>query len=310
MKRSALFSVILAGSVLLAAGCTKEDSGEDAGGDGNSGNPGSSNVTLDEFRTSCGTVFKGRLENPVSADDARRGTVRVVGPNLIAMKNKRGEELIKLHGIDVPFSSEKRSQAEALLESLSGEGEVYFYPAEPDCTVTLEDGTEGIVGHVFSAKGKSFAETLLKRGFGETSTDVCGGTLVSSCYRALEEEGQPTPTPTPEPEFEGPSTPAGFILWKPVSDSDGRLAVHSVPFGTSVIVEGERGRNFGPGNGYGSLARFRKSGCGYGRNVRIKLISSNGTAFVFKNGEDSAVIPDGCQRWVVGTDGKAKPNKK
>jgi len=308
MKRSGLFSVVLAMSLFLAVGCTKEDSGDDTGGDNNGDNPGSSGVTLEEFRTSCGTVFKGQLENPVSADDARRATARAVGPNLLALKQKKGEELIKLHGLDVPVSAEKRSQAESLLQSLVSEGEVYFYPAEPDCTVTLEDGTQGTVGHVFSARGKSFSEQLLKRGFGEASTDVCGGTLVSSCYRALEEEA--APTPTPEPEFEGPSTPAGFILWKPVSDSDGRLAVHSVPFGTTIVVEGEKGRNAGPGNGYGSLARFRRNGCGYGRNVKLKLISSNGTPFIFKNGEEFAVIPNGCQRWVVGTDGKAVPNKK
>jgi hypothetical protein len=303
MKRSKLFSLMLATSFALALGCTKEDSGDD-----NTSDPGNAPSKLDEFRTSCGTVFKGEEQNPISADDATRGTARAVGPNLIALKRKNREELIKLHGLDVPFSAEKRSNAETLLASLSAEGEVYFYPAEPDCTVTLEDGTEGVVGHVFSAKGKSFAETLLKQGLGEATTDVCRGSLVAPCYRALEEEAQPTPTPTPE--FEGPSTPAGFILWKPVSDSDGRLAVHSVPYGTTVVVEGERGRNAGPGNGYGSLARFRKSGCGYGSNARLKLLASNGSAFVFKNGNDFAVIPDGCKRWVVGQDGKAVPNKK
>jgi hypothetical protein len=77
-----------------------------------------------------------------------------------------------------------------------------------------------------------------------------------------------------------------------------------------VVVEGENGRNAGPGNGYGSLARFRKNGCGYGKNVRLRLVMSDGSDYVFKNGNDYAVIPNGCSRWVVGTDGKAKPNRK
>jgi len=310
MKRTHLVSLCFVAVLAFAVGCTKEDSGEDGDSSGTDNAPDNATVNIDEFRTSCGTVFKGQEQNPISADDARRGTVRVVGPNLVAMQGKRGEELIKIHGIDVPSGEEKRDQSEQLLESLSGEGEVYFYPAEPECTVTLEDGSEVTVGHLFSARGKSFSESLLKRGFGEASTDVCQGVLISGCYRALEEEAAPTPTPTPEPEFEGPSTPAGFILWKPVSDNDGRLAIHSVPYGTTVVVEGETGRNSGPGNGYGSLARFRKSGCSYGKNVRVELITSDGSNFVFKNKNDFAIIPDGCRRWVIGTDGKAKPNSK
>jgi hypothetical protein len=302
MRHNKFFSLFLAGVLLVAAvGCTKDDSGEDDSGD--SGDPPAS-ITL---RTSCGTVFKARLENPPEEDDAERGTVRYVGPNLVAMQRKRGEQLIKIHGLDVPFSAEARAGSQSLISSLSSEGEVHFFPAEPDCTTMLEDGTEGIVGHLFSSTGKSFAEQLLKRGFGQPATDVCQGALISSCYRALAEDAI-TPTPTPPP-FEGPATPAGFILWKPVSDNDGRLAVHSVPFGTSVIVDGETGTNRGPGNGYGSLARFRKSGCSYGRNVKVALVLSGGSRHQFKD-KDHAVIPDGCKRYVIDENGKVSENRK
>ncbi len=295
-------------SMLLVVGCTKEDSGGEDPGPSSDGLE-SSESSLTSFRTSCGTVYKAELVNPVEADEGERAQVRVAGPNAIAMKMKRGEQLVKLHGLDVPYLPSKREGALELLSSLSEEGEVYFYPAEPECMVPLEDGSEALVGHVFSAKGKSFAEQLIKAGFAQTSTDVCQGTLVSSCYRALEEEAEPIETPTPEPEYEGPSVAPGFILWKPVSDSDGRLAVHSLPYGTSVRVDGEMGANRGPGNGFGSLARFRRNGCGYGRRVKLELILSDGSKHMFGD-KSFAIIPDGCTRWLVNPKGVATPNKK
>ncbi len=303
-----LAQVFASCTLLFAVGCTKEDSGENSPGSGQ-GEPQGSEITVSSFRTSCGTVYKGELANPVEADDGERREVRVVGPNVLAMKMKRGEQFIKLHGLDVPYLPAKREAALELLSSLSAEGEVYFYPAEPECTVPMEEGSEAVVGHVFSAKGKSFAEQLIKSGNAQTSTDVCQGSLVSSCYRALEEEAEPIETPTPEPEYEGPSVAPGFLLWKPVSDSDGRLAVHTVPYGTSVRVESELGRNQGPGNGFGSLARFRRAGCGYGRRVKLTLILSDGTKHMFGD-KPFAIIPDGCKRWLVDPKGVAKPNKK
>jgi hypothetical protein len=293
--------------LLLATGCTKEDSGQDNARP--SDEPNSSEVSISSFRTSCGTVHKGELVNPVEADEGDRGEVRVLGPNLVAMKMGRREQIIKLHGLDVPYLPSKRTEAIELLESLSAEGDVYFYPAEPECSVPLEDGSEGVVGHLFSAGGKSFSEALIRNGSAQTSMDVCQGGLISSCYRALEEESEPIETPIPEPEFEGPSVAPGFILWKPVSDSDGRLAVHSLPYGTSVRVDGERGADRGPGNGFGSLARFRRSGCGYGSRVKLELILSDGSKHMFGD-KPYAIIPDGCRRWLVNPKGVATPNKK
>jgi hypothetical protein len=225
------------------------------------------------------------------------------------MKMKKREQLIKLHGIDVPALGSQRAVAEQVIASLSLQGDGYFYAAEPDCSINLEDGTQGIVGHLFSANGKSFAEELIKKNAAVVTTDVCQGFKVSPCYRALAEQSIP-PTPTIEiPDYEGPAQAKGFILWKPVSDSDGRLAVHSVPYGTSVRVEGETGRNQGGGNGYGSLARFRKAGCSYGKNVKLELILSGGEKHTFKD-KTFAIIPDGCQRWLISSNGTAKPDKK
>jgi hypothetical protein len=301
--------LIIAAVTATISGCTKSDGGDS--GDSGSNQGVDVQDTKEGFRTECGTVQGGKLYNPVDPKDGDRATARVIGPNLIAIKrNKRIEEFVKLHGIDVPGTMEQRNGSEALLERLSEEGEVYFYQVDKTCSTTLDDGRIGIVGQVFSANGESFSEQLIKAGKADVGTDVCDGELIGPCYRALLEDSiTPTPTPTPFPEFQGPSTPAGFILWKPVSDNDGRLAVHSVPFGTTVVVDDETGRNSGPGNGYGSLARFKKSGCSYGRNVRIELIMNDGSNFMFGD-KSYATIPDGCSRWVVDTNGKAKPNKK
>jgi hypothetical protein len=286
-------------------GCTEGSSGNS---DSSSGDAPDTEESSAGFRTECGTVQGAQVYNPVEPSDGDRAQARVLGPNLVAIKRKRLEEFVKLHGLDVPGSIEQRNGAEALLERLSAEGDVYFYHTNKTCVTDLDDGTVGLIGQLFSASGKSFSEELIKAGFADVGTDICNGELIGPCYRALLEESI-TPTPTPEPEFEGPSTPAGFILWKPVSDSDGRLAIHSVPYGTTVIVNGETGANRGPGNGYGSLARFRKNGCGYGRKPRVELIMSDGTKFMFGD-KEFATVPDGCQRWVIDPKGNAKPNKK
>ena len=286
-------------AVISVAGCTKSDSGEEDLPD--TGN-------LKRFRTSCGTVFDGVAENPIEVKGSTRAAATVAGPNLLSLQTKRGPLLVKLHALDAPDSSEDKAAAEQWLRSLVAEGDVYFYIAEPECTAVLDDGTQGAVGALFSAKGRSFSESLLKKGLGKPTTDVCSGSKLVSCYRALSEPAA-TPTPIVTPAPSGPATARGFILWKPVSDKDGRLAVHSVPYGTRVVVKGESGRNEGSGNGYGSLARFRNSGCGYGRNVRLELVLSDGSKHKFGN-QDFAIIPDGCQRWTVDPNGRAAINVK
>jgi hypothetical protein len=306
MNRAKLLNLFATITLLFSINaCTKE------GGDGGSDSGGSdpdTEETSEGFVTDCGVVQGGKKYNPVNPKDGDRATARVLGPNLIAIKRSRVEEYVKLHGLDVPGSIEQRNGAENLLEELSAEGEVYFYQTDKTCTTTLDNGTIGVVGQIFSASGKSFSESVIKAGNADVGTDVCDGELIAPCYRALLEDAI-TPTPTPEPEYEGPSQPAGFILWKPVSDSDGRLAIHSVPYGTTVIVNGETGTNRGPGNGYGSLARFRKNGCGYGRNPRVELIMSDGSKFMFGD-KTFATVPDGCQRWVIDPKGRAQPNRK
>lgn len=289
-----LLTGLCSSALLFSVGCTKEDSG-DSSSSSSSGKP--TTTTPSSFRTTCGSVYRGVYTNPISRKEASQGELTYVGPNLLSMKTKKGEKLVKIHGLGIPVESSKVQGSRTVMTALLAEGDAYLFMPEPDCSTVLENGQEGMVAHVFSASGKSFSETLLKKGYAQPELDVCRGEVVSSCYRALAEESAPTPVPTPyTPVYGGPGAPPGEFLWKPVSDTNGRLAIHTAPYGTTVRVNGETGRNQGGGNGFGSLARFSKPGCSYGRNVRVVVTDSTGAAVLY-NDQPYLTIPDGCKRY-------------
>ena len=288
MKQGRFFTIALAAvTILNLAGCTKES--DDNGSTGQ--------ATAGELRTDCGTVFNGQINNPPKASKAQVGSVRFIGSNLVSMKLKDGEQLIKLHGLGTPYEDYKNSGARTVITELAAEGDALFYIATEDCQVTLSDGGKGVIGHVFSAQGKSFSETLIKKGYAQVSSDSCQGNLISTCYSALEDQTAQT--------IAGELTE---FLWKPVSDSNGKLAVHTGPYGTSVIVNGETGANQGGGNGFGSLARFSKPGCSYGANVKVQVVNENGASYYYK-GQPFITIPNGCQRYKI-KGGTLAPDKK
>lgn len=288
MKQTRILLTALAAlNVLSLVGCTKESDG----------NNSSAPAAAGELRTDCGTVFNGQINNPPKASKAQVGPVRFIGANLVSMKLKDGEQLIKLHGLGAPYEDYKNSGAKTVINELAAEGDALFYIATPDCSVTLNDGGKGVIGHVFSAKGKSFSETLIKKGYAQVSSDSCQGSLISTCYSALEEQTAQT--------IAGDLTE---FLWKPVSDSNGKLAIHTGPYGTTVVVNGETGRNQGGGNGFGSLARFNKPGCAYGANVKVQVLSENGASYLYK-GQPFITIPNGCQRYKI-KGGTLAPDQK
>lgn len=277
MKRSSFSLIVAACALILSTGCTKEDNDS-----GNSGETGS-------LASDCGTVYKGDLNLPIDKGNADKGTVTVIGSNLLMFKTgENAPRLVKLHNIGVVSDDVKASAAKKKLQTLAAEGDVYFYQATKDCQTTLENGTEGSIGQFYSAKGTNFSEAIINAGLADVETDECSGDLLSDCYSALDETAAETVAGQLE-EF----------LWKPVSDSNGKLAVHSGPSDASVIVNGQRGTDQGPGNGYGSLARFPQPGCGYGGNVKVQVIDSeSGAAYLF-NGSDTLTIPDGCNRYCI-----------
>lgn len=281
--RNHLFSLLIA--AILCGGCTEDPQtrSADSGGSGEAVSDAVGRPT-GAFSTQCGTVVGGVLENPASPADGIRGRATVLGPNLLSLSLSSGPILVKLQGLSTISDRQVAAAAQRTLEGLAAEGEAIFIPADVDCTTTVSGGGVGAIGQVFTASGRSYSEALITRAQSRVSSDPCGGSLLSACYRALEEEA--------ESKFAGE---LDRMLWKPVSDSDGNLAIHTGPFGTSVRVNGETGRNQGPGNGYGSLARFPKPGCAYGNSVRVQVFAQNGAAYSF-NGSTTITIPTGCNR--------------
>lgn len=75
-------------------------------------------------------------------------------------------------------------------------------------------------------------------------------------------------------QFQGGHGGGGGLLWKPVSEMDGRLAVLA-PSGDVAIVDAqgnviESGRDYGASNGYGATVRFSRPGSAY-NNVYLKV---------------------------------------
>jgi hypothetical protein len=266
---------------MLFSGCTK-----DSGGGSGSDDSGSGQQTLGAFETDCGTVIKSKVKNPVDPASGIRGKARAVGANLLTLTpTSGGPVLVKLHGLGAPYSDAVQRGALRILDGLTQEDAIFF-AAAPDCTTQISTAT-GTIGQLFTASGKSYSEELIRQGYAAVVNDVCDGSELTQCYSALIEEATA-----------GTAGELEKFLWKPVSDSNGRLAVHSSPSGTAVVVAGETGVNAGGGNGYGSLARFSKPGCAYGGNVTVRVLNEQGLPYRF-NGQTSLTIPNGCQRYCI-----------
>ncbi len=235
-------------------------------------------------QTSCGAVADGKYINPVRSTDgvgvflntAPAHNVVILGDNLGRTK------LVRLHGLSAD-GGDKQNQAIEYVQNFGGQSLIYV---SAGCTESLPDGTQVEVGSVLNSSGESVAEALVSTGLVRANTnDSCGGADLGRCLEAMSETNPIT---------------AGELdrfLWKPVSDSDGRLAVHTGPYGTTVIVNGERGENKGGGNGYGSLARFSRAGCGYG-GATVQVLAYDGIPFTV-GGRTSFTIPNPCGRYCV-----------
>ncbi len=269
--------------VLLSVGCTKQSSNaSESSGGGQSEGPRAGNG---EFTTDCGTVVNGKVQNPVSQADGILVNVEPVGTNLLIIEEsgpqaQPGKQLLKLHGV-APGDAVYNSAAMDFLRNLASSS-VYFYRASDDCS-TMVNGQRGTIGQLITGGGKSFSEEVIRAGLAQVDVaDSCGGEKIGSCLNALKSDT---------------SYNAGELnafLWKPVSDSNGRLAIHTGPYDTTVIVNGEKGQNAGSGNGYGSLARFSRAGCGY-PSPRIQVLASDGIPYTV-GGKTTFTVPNPCGR--------------
>jgi len=275
MKADTLIRFLCGFCLLLSVGCTKSE---------DEGDPRS-------FTSDCGTVQTNALVNPIEAKIAERGQVQPISANLMLM----GRTLVKLHAINPGAGNNKVRAALDLMNKLAAEGDAYLYRAAPGCTARIAGEEEdGVVGQVFSARGTNFSEALLKAGLAIADPgDVCKGLLIGSCYQALQRGGNSGGGGGGE----GGSGEISKFLFKPVSDSDGNLAVHVTPKG-SIVVNGEAGRMQGAGNGYAELGRFSKPGCGYGAGVKVQVLDGDGVPLTL-NGSDTITIPNGCNRYCL-----------
>lgn len=277
MKTQTLLSLSLSLSLTLASGCVKKDDGSSSD---------SSEAKLDPFHTDCGTVSGTSLKNPVDPKGGIKGKVTVAGANLLIMKPTTGGPiLVKLHALGVPYNQALQDGAKRTLGELAKEDAIFF-PASKTCTTTVSTST-GMIGQVFTVSGKSYSETLINQGYGRVEGDGCDASLIYTCYSALQDQAAQN--------FAGE---VEAFLWKPISDSNGKLAIHSTPDDTVVTVNGETGQDFSGGNGYANLTRFSKPGCSYGKNVTVKLTNSKGAPYRV-NGKTTITIPDGCQRYCL-----------
>lgn len=257
----------------------------------------------EDAELTCGVVEDGdTLNTTVNTVDGKEAVVvTVYSGNTLAIEEKNDDGsygapiLVKLQGVkDTPVS--KRSAAVSRIQSLTS-GTVYFFRAHGDCTATGTGGGAATVGAIITNDLLSVGEEVIKAGLADVeAADACGGDLIGSCLQSvfgnsLETMGE-----------------LDAFLWKPVSDSDGRLAVHTGPYDTEVYVNDERGTNAGSGNGYGSLARFSKSGCGYPA-PRIQVLDQSSGLPYTVGGSTTFTVADPCGRHCL-TDGKIQSCSK
>lgn len=263
---------------LMISACTKSSS------DTKEEKPGT------KYMTDCGVVVGDKLKNPVTSSDGFEVTVdSVEGSNVLKVTPKDTEKaeqmLIKLHGIG-PNAADSDA-AIAKLRSLSRSRKV-FIPAGADCTVTVPGGGKALVGSLVSSSG-SVSEDYVKSGLGKIdSADVCNVKDLATCFAAL--------------DIDRPDNAGALeaFLWKPESDRDGLLAIHTTPGDTKVVVDGETGANFGPGNGFGNLARFLKIGCEY-EKPKIQVFDAAGVPYTV-GGKTTFTVPDPCEQSCLVSD--------
>jgi len=257
----------------LFGGCTKSES--DAGEQRSGGNGRS-------FTVDCGIVLNGDMRNPVTADEGMEVRAQVADANVLVVEPTSGgqPQLIKLQGIG-QGDEYSRKASMMLLRSITS-GRLYYYPAGEGCIADVPGG-RATVGSLVTSDGRSVAEELARTGLVPVSSnDVCGGDEIEGCLVALQETDELTAGELTE------------FLWKPESDSDGNLAVHTGPSNTIVTVNGETGENQGGGNGFGSLARFSRNGCAYSQ-PSIKVMNKDGIPYTIA-GQTTFTVSDPCQR--------------
>ncbi len=286
-----------------------------------------SDIELDvqsvNFSSECGAVKDSALLNPVTKAELVRviplsSTHGIVTP-LLGLS--QGEQImVQLQGLSSSGLSGTANRAGVNFISAHAAPEAYFVRSSHNCEIELESLGMATMGQIYTKDGTSINEELIKRGFARSSTDApCNSSLIEACYANLQsqapviEEAPPPPPPTSNPSGGGHHEDTGFppqdgyyenlirnFLWKPSSDSSGRVVVLVNPLNVRVVVQGsvtETLTNVGETNGRGTTARGTRPGCSYGSNIRVTFFNAQNQQIPVSSPDGvSVVVPDGCKR--------------
>ena len=261
-----------------------------------------------EFASTCGVINAGQLQNPVKASQFDLVSVNALSPDFMVVTLLEGIEAgkeigIKLHGVSVSgASSYNIDRGMQLIEDLSA-ANAYLLRTGRDCIYTSNSGDQATLAQLFSLDGRNFNEELLAVGAVTPDNNGCSAKQLSACYNSIKAAPPAPPEPSPIDEDEDEQIYDDSViddfLWKPVSESNGNLVVLVNPRNVQVRVIGaitENLVNTGASNGRGTTARASRSGCSYGRNIKVEFYSSSGEKIALKNGEKSVHISNGCDR--------------
>lgn len=260
------------------------------------------------FRSTCGVINAGRLENPVYLSHLEAATINVLSANLAVATidegpNKGKKIGIVLHGVgtkEVP--SELVVMGREYLSELTADGAYLLRPGS-DCIYTSPDGGQAMLAQLFTLDGININEELITVGAVVPENNGCSARALQACYESILVETPTMPTPDPDQNNTNdgyyPDTAIDDFLWKPVSESTGNLVVLLNVKDAVVKVKGavsEQLVNTGPSNGRGTTARASRSGCAFGKNIKVEVFDRNGQRILVKDGSKSISIQNGCDR--------------
>lgn len=272
-------------SLFLLSSCTKAPSD---GKDETSGDSGGAVAST----LKCGVFANGAFNTGIPLESLEPVRVNAIGADVVIIKRTTGEQagneqLVKLQGITASgLSDGKVKRARQMISDKAGFN-AFFLPAADGCNVTFDGGGQGTVGQIITSEQESISEILVANGLAFPEAGSCGGDALAGCYAGIEVTEELS------------DQVISHLLWKPVSDSDGKLVILHDAFAVQVSVEGAAssmtGNNIGPGNGYATTLRYPLSGCAYG-SPTLRFTDRLDRPVALANGETSLRIASGCER--------------
>lgn len=318
-----LACIIMGVSLLTGCGSTGKDDAQN-----NDEGKEQLGASFKQFGPECGMVVDGSFQGGATSDQALfASAATAMSSNVLALHLADRDVMVKIFGLRENTSNSAASMS--WINTLAQAG-VYFVPASNNCTAPTAVG-EIATGQVLTPGGRSFTESLIKAKLaGEIEdTGPCGENLISDCYESLYSavntpssnnnsssssssssgssssgEGSSNGgSSNSESSSSSSSKTAGEItnfLWKPAADSSynkGMLVIHVDECNATVYVNGEKLRDYGPGNGRCNTSRGFKPGCAYGDNVKVSVVDNASGRYYTRNGKPYVLVPNGCNRF-------------